>query len=71
MDERGKPWPGLAPGKGQEKAECEGSGASLQLQGDNSCFANDGKFWFCFVGDFLIPKEKSLSKIGHGRFEGM
>lgn len=33
LDERGKPWPELAPGKGQERAEREGSGGSLQLKG--------------------------------------
>lgn len=37
---------------------------------DDFCFANNVKFWFCFVGNFLIPKEKSISKIGHGMFRG-
>lgn len=36
----------------------------------DSCFANNVQFWFCFVGNFLIPKEKSVSKIGHGMFKG-
>lgn len=37
---------------------------------DDFSFANNIKFWFCFVGNFLIPKEKSVSKIGHGMFRG-
>lgn len=50
----------------------------LQQQGSSDYFVTSGdKIRFFFEkgvmdekGNFLIPKEKSISKIGHGMFEG-
>ncbi|KAM4647240.1 phytanoyl-CoA dioxygenase domain-containing protein 1 isoform 2-T2 [Amazona ochrocephala] len=60
LDERGKP----CKPRGGNTSWSEGLGP-VSSSRDDYCSANNVKLYFCFIGNFLIPKEKSVSKIGH------